>query len=282
LASVTTLARAFLIRTHFTPGNPEANRSAVQSDPLTFAYANARTTKNGDTAHMVFINAWVQRFKVTKSIFQSRPGWQPDGDPVQLTAPRLELGARSMSPIIVDVNDNGITLGASGDRVLFDLDSSGNEEWTQWVRSGEDDALLVRDINGDGQINDGSELMGEGTHLELYPGQLAVDGFDALAQFDRVSLGGNADGWIDASDLIWNELNLWTDLNADGRTDPQEVTSLESHQIVSFRLEYEQRDINDDAGNDLRLWSIATGADGHADRNIVDVFFNAYCLEDCD
>ncbi|EEF23950.1 conserved hypothetical protein, partial [Ricinus communis] len=61
-----------------------------------------------------------------------------------------------LSPIVLDLNNNGINTLSSNAGVSFDLNADGTKEQAGWVGGG--DGLLVLDRNGDGSINDGSEL----------------------------------------------------------------------------------------------------------------------------
>ncbi|MBE0497328.1 MAG: tandem-95 repeat protein, partial [Campylobacterales bacterium] len=131
-------------------------------------------------------------------------------------------------PIVLDLNRNlntSISLEASS--VYFDYDGDGVKEKTAWIEKG--DALLAVDLNGDGIINDGSELFGEYTRLP--DGSFAKDGYEALAQYDT-----NGDGVIDAKDSGFASLKLWQDLNQNGRTDEGELTSLHLSDISSIYL----------------------------------------------
>ena len=84
------------------------------------------------------------------------------------------------SPLVVDLNGDGIeTLGTDAG-VYFDHANDGFAENTGWV--GKDDGLLVRDINNNGKIDDGTELFGNNSVLSS--GNKAINGFDALADLD--------------------------------------------------------------------------------------------------
>lgn len=88
------------------------------------------------------------------------------------------------SPLVVDLDGDGIeTLGTDAG-VYFDHDDNGFLEKTGWV--GKDDGLLVRDINNNGKIDDGTELFGNNSVLSS--GNKATNGFDALADLDTNNL----------------------------------------------------------------------------------------------
>ena len=88
------------------------------------------------------------------------------------------------SPLVVDLDGDGIeTLGTDAG-VYFDHDDNGFLEKTGWV--GKDDGLLVRDINNNGKIDDGTELFGDNSVLSN--GVKAFNGFEALADLDTNNL----------------------------------------------------------------------------------------------
>jgi len=69
------------------------------------------------------------------------------------------------SPIIIDFNDDGYNLTDLANGVWFDLNADGRVDRTAWTTTGSDDAFLCRDRDGNGSINDGSELFGNSTPL---------------------------------------------------------------------------------------------------------------------
>ena len=81
---------------------------------------------------------------------------------------------------------------------MFDLDADGNEEEISMLESGS--GYLAFDKNGDGIINDGSELFGTSNG----------NGFADLAQYDK-----DGNGWIDEADEIFDKLRIWVK-DADG------------------------------------------------------------------
>ena len=73
-------------------------------------------------------------------------------------------------------------------------------------------APVVLDLNHDGHVTSGAELLGNNT--QLADGSLAKDGWAALAQYDA-----NADGVINAKDAAFADLKVWVDANGDGQRD---------------------------------------------------------------
>lgn len=112
-----------------------------------------------------------------------------------------------VDPLIFDLNGNGIDTVSVKKGVHFDFDKNGFAEKIGWV--GSDDGLLVRDLDGNGKIDSGRELMGDLT--ELSDDRVASSGFEALAYFDA-----NGDGKIDVEDDIYRELQIWQDKNQNG------------------------------------------------------------------
>jgi len=98
-------------------------------------------------------------------------------------------------PLILDLDGGGISNSgiASGLPILFDHDGDGLRNATGWVGAGE--AIVVRDLNGNGTIDSGRELFGDNTLLTRGPkaGQRAANGFEALADLDSNNVEVNDD-----------------------------------------------------------------------------------------
>ncbi|MEW2918033.1 calcium-binding protein [Ruegeria sp. ANG10] len=130
------------------------------------------------------------------------------------------------SPLVIDLDGDGIELTALYDtQTFFDLNIDGFAELTGWVQP--DDGLLALDVNGNGAIDDNSELFGNATGFD--------NGFLQLAELDS-----NGDGVIDANDDQFSELNVWRDLDQDGVSDDGELQSLAETGIVSIDLNSEE------------------------------------------
>ena len=64
----------------------------------------------------------------------------------------------SRSPLVLDLDGDGVETTSVENGTHFDHDGNDFAEKSGWV--GSDDGLLVRDINGNGVIDDGTELFG--------------------------------------------------------------------------------------------------------------------------
>ena len=80
------------------------------------------------------------------------------------------------SPLVIDLDGDGIETNEENSTVHFDHDGNGFAESSGWV--GKDDGLLVRDLNNNGQIDDGTELFGNNSVLSS--GEKAANGFEAI------------------------------------------------------------------------------------------------------
>ena len=109
----------------------------------------------------------------------------------------INFGAsRCTDPLVINLDSN--VCNVSDQKFLFDLDSDGTEESISMLGKGS--GFLALDKNGDGDINDGSELFGTASG----------DGFADLMQYDQ-----DGNGWIDEADEIFDKLRIWQ-MNEDG------------------------------------------------------------------
>ncbi|WP_432474008.1 VCBS domain-containing protein [Amphritea sp. HPY] len=174
------------------------------------------------------------------------------------------------SPIILDLDGDGVETLATADGVEFDIYASGSAVATGWV--GADDALLVRDLNGDGIIDDARELFGD--HTLMQDGSQAEDGFHALAELDS-----NADGKIDAQDQAFSELQLWQDRNSDGLVQQGELLTLQEAGVASVNTSASISEMWDESGNFHGLQSTYITSEGE-ERAATDVWFTTGLAEE--
>ncbi|MDE7324941.1 MAG: hypothetical protein K2N63_01470 [Lachnospiraceae bacterium] len=108
------------------------------------------------------------------------------------TTVQIDYGAvQLMDPLVINLD--GGTAEVSDQKFYFDIDCDGKQDNISLLQQG--CGFLALDRNGDGKINDGSELFGA----------KSGNGFADLAVFD---MDGN--GWIDEKDEIFNHLRIWT------------------------------------------------------------------------
>lgn len=157
-------------------------------------------------------------------------------------------------PLVIDMNGDGFDTLSVEDGVYFNLDGEGLTEKTAWV-NGTTDALLARDLNGNGMIDDGTELFTDSTVLA--DGTTAANGFEALSELDE-----NGDGVIDHNDSAYADLLVWQDANNNGLTDEGELKSLSEVGIAQISVAAQAVGSEFENGNVLEQTASVTFSDG--------------------
>ena len=160
-----------------------------------------------------------------------------------------------VDPLALDLDGDGIeTISAAGfSGSLFDHNGDKIRTATGWVAA--DDGLLVRDLNGNGIIDNGAELFGNNT--KLANGSLAQHGYEALAELDS-----NGDKIINAADRTFKTLRVWQDRNQDGISQANELRTLTELGIQSLDISYKDIDKNLGNGNILAQQGSYTKTNG--------------------
>jgi VCBS repeat-containing protein len=165
------------------------------------------------------------------------------------------LQSQISSPLVVDLGSDGVqTVSLESSTGTFDLLNTGAAVRSGWISP--EDAFLALDANGNGVIDDRSELFGGAVG----------EGFAKLASFDS-----NFDGMVDAADPRFRDLLLWRDLNGNHRTDAGELGSVAAHGLASLSTRYVIAP-EEQNGNWLLERGTATFADGRK-VDLVDAYF---------
>lgn len=99
--------------------------------------------------------------------------------------------AKLQDPLVINFDGRAAELTQT--KFSFDLDADGEDDQISFLKPGS--GFLVLDRNGDGRVNDGSEVFGA----------LSGDAYADLAAYDE---DGNL--WIDENDAIFSRLRIWT------------------------------------------------------------------------
>lgn len=118
----------------------------------------------------------------------------------------LRAGDALKDPLVVNFGGNATSL--TQDHFAFDINADGKVESVPFVGAGS--GFLALDRNGNGRIDDGSELFGT----------RSGNGFADLARYDS-----NGNGWIDGNDPIFSHLLVWS-RDASGASQLQSLAQL--------------------------------------------------------
>lgn len=102
----------------------------------------------------------------------------------------MQLGFTMCDPLVINLDTDIASL--SDQTFYFDIDADGELDEVSQLGAGS--GYLALDKNGDGVINDGSELFGTASG----------NGFADLAKYDE-----DGNGWIDENDAVWAKLKIW-------------------------------------------------------------------------
>ena len=159
---------------------------------------------------------------------------------------RLGDARQKKDPLVINFDGNAVQL--TSQRFKFDLNSDGKTEDINFVAGGS--GFLVPDKNGDGKINNGSELFGAQTG----------NGFAELSAYDS-----DRNGWIDENDAAYAQLRVWTKDSA-GK---DQLTTLKQANVGAINLSnvatpFDLKDSNNALLGQIRSSSVYLTDDGKA------------------
>jgi Ca2+-binding RTX toxin-like protein len=208
------------------------------------------------------VNNFVGGFLGSQFDIQTRASIQEfASDPVKKLRDYFSVqNSKKVDPLVLDLNYDGIKLtNLATSSTFFDIDGDGYAENTAWVSP--QDGILTIDLNGDGTINNITEIFSE-----YYGNGTAKSGIEALTTLDS-----NKNGIISAADDQFNQILVWQDLNQDGISQPNELKTLTQHGITSINLNGLPTETIQD-GNIIRTRSLFNRNDGTIGQ-IADVAF---------
>lgn len=156
----------------------------------------------------------------------------------------MTKGLVAQDPLVV--NYGGQAARLTLDKVAFDLDQDGQKEQVAFVESGS--GFLALDKNGNGQIDDGSELFGPESG----------NGFSDLAAYDE-----DQNGWIDENDAIFSQLKIWhQDANGLQRLDGLLDLHVGAIALQNVESNYTYKDNQNESLAQIRASSVFLKEDG--------------------
>jgi Ca2+-binding RTX toxin-like protein len=205
--------------------SPDNHPWSVDADGTLHLIGDMAVSSSVPIDYTLVIEAYDPELDITKTATLTLDvGTQVGVDPPPAIAPFFNFNFNFLPPVVLDLDGDGLELvGFNQSTARFDMDGDGNRDRTGWV--GADDGLLAIDLDGDGIVNDGSEI----SFQRFVEG--AFSDLEGLAFFDT-----NLNGAIDAGDARFGEFRIWRDTNQDGVSDAGEVFTLTDLGIESISL----------------------------------------------
>ncbi|MFO0761601.1 MAG: calcium-binding protein [Byssovorax sp.] len=141
------------------------------------------------------------------------------------------------TPLVLSFDGANVRFEASDRAFDFGIAMSVQTDWP-----GAETPWLAIDRNGNGAIDDATELFGSSSPLAV--GGRAENGFVALRELDS-----NGDGWITPADAAWCDLLVWSDRDRDRVSSPGELTPLGAAGVAAIDLAFSSIPRCDARGN---------------------------------
>ena len=136
---------------------------------------------------------------------------------------------RAAAFYVLDMAGNGHMFTNLAKGVTFDLDASGKRVQTAWTSAGDDDVFVTLDVNKDGVVTGGAELLGN--RWQTSDGKRVETALDSLVLVQGLPLARTPPlpkgiSTIDVSDSVYAQLLAWNDVNQNGRSEASELRKL--------------------------------------------------------
>src|SRR5688500_18800699 len=169
----------------------------------------------------------------------------------QQGGPSKPLPIEPTKVFVFDIKGNGFQLSSPAEGVVFDMDGTGRAVRTAWTARSSDDGFLVLDLNANGRIDSGREILGsawrttdgkrvtgnEALRLVQAYGPTLKGGRATRQPPQTIVMGGRSvqlpappvpdlSGGIGPEDDVYPRLRAWVDGNHDGRSEVAELLTL--------------------------------------------------------
>ena len=207
----------------------DRHESYSETEQTRFAAAGVVRTEDG------------QEINFTVSLSMAR-SYQEQSD----VSIRLGDARKKQDPLVL--NFSGTAAQLTSQRFKFDLNSDGKREDINFVTGGS--GFLALDRNGDGKINNGSELFGAGSG----------NGFAELAALDA-----DHNGWIDENDVAYEQLRIWTrDVSGNDQLSTLKQVNVGALSLARVETPFDLKDSNNDLQGQIRSSGLFLLEDGKA------------------
>lgn len=117
------------------------------------------------------------------------------------------MTVKEWRPLVLDMNKDGNTTPVKKFFVSFPVYNADSGDTATWIKG--TDSFIAIDRNGNGIIDQGKEIIGSSNPLT------------PVEQLDS-----NEDGTLNDQDLFFSKIIVWTDINEDGKSQPEELKYL--------------------------------------------------------
>ncbi|WP_281360060.1 calcium-binding protein [Caulobacter soli] len=170
------------------------------------------------------------------------------------------------SPIMFDLTGQGLKFTSLADsQIMFDQDGDGQKDLTGWAKAGT--GMLVLDRNGDGVINNGSEI----SFTADVPN--GVSDLEGLRAYDS-----NKNGFFDSADVQFSAFKIWDDVNQDGVSQASELKTLSFYGISAVNLTLTRTSENPEGATDNVLYGTSEFVRTNGTKGLVGDMVLAYQL----